>query len=353
MQGPGAPAGARGSSCPVPADHPAGVIVTGVPGPLWGRLDSLRGSVEESLARLALTSYLTMPSSLTERLGNLRRTRTRPATNRCIIFLHLPKTAGETLRRTLRWKYGSEMLYLHTLTEPAESLEEVPLSKRQNARVLTGHLYYGVHEYIPQRCEYITLLRDPVARVISFYYYILGRTDHYRHKELVRSGMSLEEFVRSSPERGIENDQTRMLSGRGAGELDAGNLGREALDEAKRNLERFLVVGLTERFDESFIMIRRALGWKLPLYLTKNVSTRPKPASATAVELIRERNQLDLELYDYARGLFSAAVEQQGESLRHEVAIFKALNQVPNRIRPHTPAHTPAPVRHLLQRLPR
>jgi Galactose-3-O-sulfotransferase len=294
-----------------------------------------------------------MPPSLTERLGNLRRTYTPPGTNRCIIFLHLPKTAGETLRRTLKWKYGSEMLYLHTLTEPAESLEQVPLSKRRNARVLTGHLYYGVHEYIPQTCEYITLLREPVARVISFYYYILGRTDHYRHEELVRSGMSLEEFVRSSPERGIENDQTRMLSGRGAGELEAGILGREALDEAKRNLERFLVVGLTERFDESFVMIRRALGWKLPLYLTKNVSTRPKPASATAVELIRERNQLDLELYDYARGLFSAAVEQQGESLRHEVAIFRALNQVPNRIRPHTPAHTPAPVRRLLQRLPR
>jgi hypothetical protein len=294
-----------------------------------------------------------MPPSLTERLGNLRRTNTRAGTDRCIIFLHLPKTAGETLRRTLKWKYGPKMLYLHMLTESAESLEKVPLIKRQNARVLTGHLYYGVHEYMPQRCEYITLLRDPVARVISFYYYILGRTDHYRHEELVRSGMSLEEFVRSSPERGVENDQTRMLSGRGAGEIDAGNLGREALDEAKRNLERFLVVGLTEQFDESFILIRRALGWKLPLYLTTNVSTHPKTASATAVELIRERNQFDLELYDHARGLFSAAVAQQGESLAHEVAIFKALNQVPNKIRSHTPAHTPAPVRHLLQRLPR
>jgi hypothetical protein len=309
--------------------------------------------VAESAAGLALTGRLTMPSSVTERFGNLRRRNTRPATNRCIIFLHLPKTAGETLRRTFKWKYGSEMLHLHTLTEPAESLEQVPLSKRRNARVLTGHLHYGVHEYIPQRCEYITLLREPVARVISFYYYILGRTDHYRHAELVRSGMSLEEFVRSSPERGFENDQTRMLSGRGAGELDAGHLGREALDEAKRNLEKFLVVGLTERFDESFILIRRALGWKFPLYLTTNVSRRQKPATATAVELIRERNQLDLELYDHARGLFSAAVQQQGASLRHEVAIFQALNQVPNRLRPHTPAHTPAPVRRLLQGLPR
>ena len=272
----------------------------------------------------------------------------RPATNRCIIFLHLPKTGGVTLRRTLKWKYAPEMLNFETLTKPAESLGEVPLSERRNLRVLTGHLHYGVHDYIPQRCEYITLVREPIARVVSYYYYILGHAKHWRHAELVRSGTSLNDFIRTSAERGLENDQTRMLSGRGAGELDAGSLGRKALDEAKRNLERFLVVGLTERFDESFILIRRALGWKFPLYVTANVSTRPKPASETAVELIRERNQLDLELYEFACGLFSAAIEHQGESLRREVAVFQALNRVPNMIRPHTPA----PVRRLLRGLP-
>jgi Galactose-3-O-sulfotransferase len=273
----------------------------------------------------------------------------RPTANRCIIFLHLPKTGGVTLRRALKWKYAPDMLNFETLTKPAESLADVPLSDRRNARVLTGHLHYGVHDYIPQPCDYITLLREPIARVVSYYYYILGHPKHWRHAELVRSGMSLDEFARTSPERGVEDDQTRMLSGRGAGELDAGSLGRKALDEAKRNLEKFLVVGLTERFDESFILIRRALGWKFPLYVAGNVSTGPKPASAAALELIRERNQLDLELYEHARGLFSAAIDDQGESLRHEVAIFRALNRVPSRIRPHTPA----PVRRLLQGLPR
>jgi hypothetical protein len=269
--------------------------------------------------------------------------------NRCIIFLHLPKTGGVTLRRALKWKYAPEMLNLETLTKPAESIADVPLSERRNARVLTGHLHYGVHEYIPQPCDYITLLREPIARVVSYYYYILGHPKHWRHAEMVRSGMSLDEFARTSPERGVENDQTRMLAGRGAGELDAGRLGREALDEAKRNLERFLVVGVTERFDESFILIRRALGWKFPLYVTANVATGAKPASETALQSIRERNQLDLELYEFAHGLFSAAIERQGESLQREVAVFRAVNRVPSRILPYTRA----PVRRLLRGLPR
>ena len=49
------------------------------------------------------------------------------------------------------------------------------------------------------------------------------------------------------------------------------------LAQAKRNLDRFLVVGLTERFDESFILIRRALGWRLPMYERHNVSKAGLP----------------------------------------------------------------------------
>lgn len=268
-----------------------------------------------------------------------------PSPDRCIIFLHLPKTGGVTLRRTLKWKYSPNMLTFETLTKPSESLGEVPLEKRRSLRVLNGHLTYGAHEHFPQDCEYITLLREPIARVISYYYYILGHPKHWRHEELVASGVSLEEFVRDSPDRGIENEQTRILAGRGAGELDAGELGPDALDEAKRNLEKFLVVGLTERFDETFILVRRALGWRFPVYVTANVASGAKPASDAAIESIRRRNQLDLELYDFARERFDAEVERQGDSLRREVATFRALNRIPNRIRPHAPA----PVRRLLK----
>jgi hypothetical protein len=88
------------------------------------------------------------------------------------------------------------------------------------------------------------------------------------------------------------------------------------------------------------------LGWRFPLYATANFATRAKPASETALEAIRERNQLDLELYEFARGLFSAAIERQAEAVRREVAVFRVLNRVPNRIRPYTPA----PVRRLLRR---
>jgi hypothetical protein len=282
--------------------------------------------------------------------------RSRPTGNRteqaerCIIFLHIPKTGGMTLMTALRSRYGSRMLKLQTLDKrrdtQLEALAEVPLSTRRRARLVSGHLYYGVHEYLPQECDYITLLREPVARVISYYYYVRGHPKHWFHDGLVRSDMSLEEFVSRAPDPEVANGQTRRLSG-DMGEGGSGELGARALDRAKQHLARCAVVGLTERFDESFILIRRALGWRPRPYMTTNVSPTAKPATADGIELVRERNRLDLELYRYAGELLSAAVEEQGGSFRRELAAFKILNQVPNRIRPHTPA----PVRRLLKAL--
>jgi Galactose-3-O-sulfotransferase len=174
----------------------------------------------------------------------------------------------------------------------------------------------------------------------------------------------MEEFVRTAGDPGVDNLQTRLISGREPGKVlswgsngrpwrrDPSRLDEEALEEAKRNLESFLVVGLTERFDESFILVRRALGWKLPMYETHNVTRRPKsePPSPEAIEAIRERNRLDLELYDHARKLFSAAVERQGSSFRREVAVFRALNRIPNSLGPRIPTPLRHPLRSLLPR---
>jgi Galactose-3-O-sulfotransferase len=279
----------------------------------------------------------------------------RPAAARCIIFVHIPKTAGITLHRALRWKYPSRTIQLDSLRTPLKELaEELPPEARRDLRVVSGHHHYGFHEHVPHECAYITLVREPVARVVSMYHFILGNPKHWLHDELVRSGMGLEEFVRTAADPGVDNQQTRLISGLGSGEIGPWQkpppLDRGALELARRNLEKFLVVGLTERFDESFILIRRALRWRLPMYVTTNRTSVPKSASQSAIDAIRERNQLDLELYDFGRELFATAVAEQGGSLRRELAAFRTLNRIPNRIGDRVPL---ALRRRLKQALPR
>lgn len=275
----------------------------------------------------------------------------RSRQDRCIIFLHIPKTGGVTLKRSLKWKYPGRLIEEESLTRPLAEFERLPLSERASARVVCGHLHYGIHARIPQDCAYITLLREPVARVISYYHYILGHPKHALHADLASSSEPLEEFLRIDPS--VDNHQTRMISGHGGGELTsraAEPLDSDALEEAKRNLERFLVVGLTERFDETFILIRRALGWKLPYYRTANVANRPTTASEDTRERIRERNRLDLELYAFADELLASAVAAEGASFQRELAAFKAWNRIPNAVYPHVSGRARKVLRSVLPR---
>ena len=213
--------------------------------------------------------------------------------------MHIPKTAGTTLASTLQWNYAPRLtLHQDLLDRPIEDMELIPLERRSSARLLRGHVPYGVHRYIPRRCEYITVLRQPVPRAVSAYKHVLRRPRNELHERVVREGMGLEEFIEACWVGKRVSRQTRQLCNR-----PVGPVGRSDLEEAKRNLERFLIVGLTERFDETLALVRRALGLRMPFYVTRNVG-QPLPVSERAVELIRDREQLDLELYEFASELF-------------------------------------------------
>jgi Sulfotransferase family len=245
----------------------------------------------------------------------------RKPSKRCLVFLHVPKTGGQTIESSLPRNFPkSERIYLDTLDRPLdEAMNEIPLERRLTARLVWGHIPHGVHLYMPQRCEYFTILREPIARVVSVYKYIIRTPEHALHDRLLAEAMSLEEYLETGIDEGqTENSQTRQLSGR---QFDA--LDRDALETAKRNLEACLV-GLTERFEETFVLLRRTFGLRMPFYHTTNVSP-PYHVSERAVELARERNELDLELYGFACDVFAAQLDCQDRSFGPEVSAYRAL----------------------------
>src|SRR4030095_15973884 len=125
-----------------------------------------------------------------------------------------------------------------------------------------GHLYFGAHAFLSQPCTYLTMLRDPVDRVISHYNYVRHQPSHYLYHEACR--MSLRDYVEFCGRQEPNNDQTRLL----AGERNVPNFGQcseEMLNIAKRNLaDHFAVVGLTEEFDRSLIIMKRVFKWRDP-----------------------------------------------------------------------------------------
>jgi hypothetical protein len=241
---------------------------------------------------------------------------------RCLVFLHIPKTAGQTIHFVALRSFGAdEGIHLNSLDKPIDvEMQKIPAAVRARARVVWGHLPFGVHRHIPKPCDYVTVLREPVSRVVSVYKHILKKDNHELHSQVVGNGMSLEDYVESGIDSGqTENSHTRQLSGRQFGAIE-----RDALAEAKSNLQRFLVVGVTERLEETFVLLRRSLELRFLTYVTRNVSP-PLDVSERAIDLIRERNELDAELYAHAGHLLAEQIGKRGWALQAEARLYRAF----------------------------
>jgi len=216
-----------------------------------------------------------------------------------VIFIHIPRTAGATLYSILDRQYACRReIYGETIV--AEHFAEQPETWRMNIQLLRGHIPFGLHPYLAQPCQYITFLRDPVDRIISHYYYTQAYPAHYHLQP-----MSLHDYVTKAIESNAElreelsDGQTFQIAGSGPGDM---------LERAKENVRRhFAVVGLTERFDESISLMQERLGWSDDVgYVRRNVIHHPRASEFPARTLarIREINQADLELYEFARRRF-------------------------------------------------
>ncbi len=249
-----------------------------------------------------------------------------------VIFLHLPKTAGTTVNRLIEWEYPLKEIYSvdPVLYEwSAAHLRRLSPERLRKIRMFKGHMTFGLHEVLPQPATYITVLRDPVDRYISAFYFMSSYKLHPLYWKLRREKWTLEDFVRRSPRSDV---QCKILAGAGYREPCTA----EICETAKGNLIRyFSVVGLSERFEESLALMKLRFGWKLQRYSSFNVTrTRPKKADIpqSTLDLIAEKNSFDMSLHEFAANIFQAAVDTHAAEvgqIRRELESARARTQTP------------------------
>jgi hypothetical protein len=270
------------------------------------------------------------------------------AEDRALLFLHIPKAAGSTLHPIFERHFAPDVTFDLARINPPESIQQLfnlPELERRKIRLLKGHMPYGLHKYLGVPAAYITMLRHPAERVVSQYYFTRRMPGISLYDEIISKNMGLADFVRKRASLRATNDQTRLISG--VEKVNSGLLRGEQMRTfegneeaasadtlmiAKRNLaNHFAVVGLSERFDESLLLIRREFGWRNVYYTKRNVTkNRPsiRQVSREVIELIEKHYELDMELYKYAQQRFEERVREQGELFERELRSFRRKNKL-------------------------
>ena len=261
-----------------------------------------------------------------------RRMNRPAAAEEAVIFLHVPKAAGSTLNRLIEWEYPLFEIYSIDPVLYRWSWAHLQrLSKRRLGRIrmFKGHMLFGLHAILPQPATYITVLREPVDRVLSAFYFMRSYPLHPLYWRLKFGNFSLEDYVKRS-RRG--NVQCKILAGVEYNEPCTG----EICERAKENLlGYFSVVGLFERFEESLALMKLRFGWKLQRYSSFNVThNRPRKADLpqSTLDLIAEKNSFDISLYECAAKLFQTAVNTHAaevSQITRELESARARTQTP------------------------
>lgn len=226
-----------------------------------------------------------------------------------IVFFHLPRTGGTALVKDIlfpnfprsRWchvNYSPDLKPLNGAHDPLAWTE----SKRGRVLLLAGHMPFGLDRQFPGPSEYVTLLRHPITRTVSDYYFCRRNPSNPAHAAARR--LSLIEFVEGG--YGMShNCYVRWLSKAAYGtEFRTDD---EMLKSAQTNLAEFSLVGLTELFEVSVRRICDRYGLTLypPSKINRNDATPHGGDISTEERRVLSRyNALDMVIYEDCRKQF-------------------------------------------------
>lgn len=265
-----------------------------------------------------------------------------------LYFLHVPKTAGTSLRTYLESRFPAEEVCPHLLLP---ELLPHPPSELDRYRLFCGHHGLYLRSVLREEPVIVTAMRDPLQRTISHFRHLQATKHDWQHERV--KNMTFEEFVMSEDGFvGLLNVQCRFLTldnirgdyfghsqirHRDPGELREKYSDPSVAERAKQLLDRAAFVGVQERFNDMLQLLAYTFGWSpittFPAFNRAQVPFDRGQLTDAVLERIRELTALDQEVYDHARELFDsrfAAVtpEDQERSYQDAMARLPRLSQV-------------------------
>ena len=224
------------------------------------------------------------------------------------LFDHIQKTGGSAFKTVLEQIFG-----LDNISPAVSRRTEIWASERYAAyRVINGHFQAQVPMHIATARRRITILRDPIDRLVSEYYFFrndVERADWNKFSILAKDYdlLAYIEVLQAHRDAAISNLYTRHF----ASQLTRKPLcPSEYLAVAKESLDHYDFVGVQEHFVDTVDLFCIQFGLPgVPVVPSVNVTSKRKSLKEIDIRSrarLVELNQLDMELYHFALEKFQA-----------------------------------------------
>lgn len=223
------------------------------------------------------------------------------------LFLHIQKTAGTSVVEAARRFYGENNFISHL-----DYHGHRPHEFKEKGFV-SGHFGYEYARELMNTRYSFTFLRNPVERVLSFYYFCRrSNPDEYPVYRLAQE-KTIDAFLDMALDdpqvKGcVWNHQTWQLA------CGWGNLPKKSIidydeenmmNEARAHLSEFDFIGFTETFDEDMMIILNTLGVKASVQIPRINKGGERPRledlPLSTCQRLWRITEMDRALFDYGR----------------------------------------------------
>ena len=255
-------------------------------------------------------------------------------------FIHIPKTAGTTLRSIVDLQYGRKNVltyYNQNSSQLIDNLNDL-LIVHPYYQALIGHFSYGLHSSITRKSRYVTFLRNPKALSISTYNERL-KTQRGEFTQPDGSLLSIREHILKFPQH-YTNPQADYIVGKNNAPKRSSSIYENAVSVME---EQYAFCGTVEKFRESILLLSRVLNWAPCVFGHLNPGNKDLPIDEATSKLIDELTSEDLKLHAYVSekiksqmeefgGIFQKSLAELNDSLAifsQQIAINSALAEFP------------------------